>query len=236
MKSIVLILECLTNLHVGNGDVNYNVVDNEVERDPVTNYPTINSSGVKGALRAFLEDNENVDKWFGGEGEKGDGKIKVLSANLIAMPARATAGPEAFYLLTTNEMIKLYNKLGEAFSFDCNGVAISKPVENSNVNAEKKAEDILLKNYIKFNDKEIYVVEDEDFRKIDLPVIARNRINGDRNLWYEEVVSHESIFYIPIISEDNKLLEAFKEAVNGKVIQFGGNASIGYGLCKVIAR
>ena len=52
MTANIYLLECLTNLHVGSGEVNYNIVDNEVERDVVTNYPTINSSGVKGALRA----------------------------------------------------------------------------------------------------------------------------------------------------------------------------------------
>ena len=32
-------------------------------------------------------------------------------------------------------------------------------------------------------------------------------------------------------TEEN--LAIFKKAVDGKVVQFGGNASIGYGLCKV---
>jgi len=45
---------CLTNLHVGSGDINYNIVDNEVERDPVTGLPMIHASGVKGALREYF--------------------------------------------------------------------------------------------------------------------------------------------------------------------------------------
>lgn len=47
-------VECITNLHVGNGDVNYNIIDNEVEKDPVTNCPTMNASGIKGAIREFF--------------------------------------------------------------------------------------------------------------------------------------------------------------------------------------
>lgn len=47
-------IECITNLHVGSGDVNYNIIDNEVEKDPVTGYATINASGVKGALREYF--------------------------------------------------------------------------------------------------------------------------------------------------------------------------------------
>ena len=46
MAAIIVNLECMTNMHVGNGDVNYNIIDNEVEKDPVTGYPTINASGV----------------------------------------------------------------------------------------------------------------------------------------------------------------------------------------------
>ena len=30
MKSAIVELKCITNLHVGNGDVNYNIIDNEV--------------------------------------------------------------------------------------------------------------------------------------------------------------------------------------------------------------
>ena len=41
MKSIVYILETITNLHVGNGDINYNIIDNEVEKD-LNGYPIIN--------------------------------------------------------------------------------------------------------------------------------------------------------------------------------------------------
>ena len=30
MAAIIVNLECMTNMHVGNGDVNYNIIDNEV--------------------------------------------------------------------------------------------------------------------------------------------------------------------------------------------------------------
>ena len=64
MAAILVWLECITNMHVGNGDVNYNIIDNEVERDPVNHYPTIHSSGVKGALREYFEKKvEKVPIW-----------------------------------------------------------------------------------------------------------------------------------------------------------------------------
>ena len=60
-------MECLTNLHVGSGENNYNIVDKEVEKDPVLQVPTIHASGVKGALREHLEAQGcgKVDEIFG---------------------------------------------------------------------------------------------------------------------------------------------------------------------------
>ena len=67
-----------------------------------------------------------------------------------------------------------------------------------------------------------------------LPVIARNYLeNGEsKNLWYEELVPHESVFWFMVIGEE-KDVETFHKAVDGKVVQFGGNASLGCGLCRV---
>ena len=48
-------MKCLTNMHVGDGEENYSIIDKMVERDPVTKYPTVNASGVKGALREFCQ-------------------------------------------------------------------------------------------------------------------------------------------------------------------------------------
>ena len=91
--------------------------------------------------------------------------------------------------------------------------------------------------YIDAKKKEIHIMEDKEFRNISLPVLARNKLeNGTSvNLWYEEVVPHKSLFYFIVIAEsvDEQYLSKFKEIVDDQIIQFGGNASIGYGLCKV---
>ena len=51
MNSHFYAVKCLTNLHMGSGDTNFNIVDNEVQKDPVTQMPIMHSSGIKGALR-----------------------------------------------------------------------------------------------------------------------------------------------------------------------------------------
>ena len=220
MKAKIFVIECLTNLHVGNGDVNFNIIDNEVERDVVTGFPTINSSGVKGALRAFFEENDlsNTNEIFGSENSKvtTSGSLKFLSANLLALPIRSISGDDKPYSIhapkTAHEDFK-------------------QMIENFQL------EDVSIAD-IKSGDEKITLDEDNScFEKYGLPVIARNSVGEQTNLWYEEVVPHKSIFYFAVVastSESENLLENFTDSVREKIIQFGANASVGYGLCKAI--
>lgn len=246
MKSILVKLQCVTNLHVGNGDVNYNIIDNEVERDPVTNLPTINSSGIKGALRQFFtneEGNYPVSKWFGNEDKdkdgkalpKTEGKLKIMPADIVAWPMRASQGARAYYLATTATAKARFEDLARIFS-------ASKTFEEKNRSQINENDRVILEGISdikisKVAGEKVYEIKDDSYRHISLPVMARNKLkNGvSENLWYEEVVPHESIFVFPVAVHDDdiNLLNDFKNKVNGKLIQFGGNASIGEGLCLV---
>ena len=62
MKAAVYLLKCLTNMHVGNGEESYNIIDNEVEKDVVTGNPAIYSSGVKGSLLQYFKTNKKIDE------------------------------------------------------------------------------------------------------------------------------------------------------------------------------
>ena len=63
-----------------------------------------------------------------------------------------------------------------------------------------------------------------------LPIIARNVLdNGEsKNLWYEQVLPAETVFYTIIQENGNELANA----LNGQIVQIGANATIGYGYCK----
>jgi CRISPR/Cas system CMR subunit Cmr4 (Cas7 group RAMP superfamily) len=65
----------------------------------------------------------------------------------------------------------------------------------------------------------------------DLPVIARNRLDKNKNLWYEEVVPHQTIFITYILSGANNFV-SFEKHLLKDFIQVGANSSVGYGLCK----
>jgi len=82
-----------------------------------------------------------------------------------------------------------------------------------------------------FNCDDIQAICDE------LPVIARNHLeNGiSSNLWYEEVVPRQTRFYAVIGGNDNgaSAIEAGLKKLNN-MVQIGGNATVGYGLCNFI--
>ena len=82
MTAFLYKMTCLTNLHVGNGDVNYSIIDNEVELDYVLKEPTIPSSGVKGALLSYIEGLKDypglVKTVFGGKEDAGTYKFLHL--------------------------------------------------------------------------------------------------------------------------------------------------------------
>ncbi|MCD7838804.1 MAG: RAMP superfamily CRISPR-associated protein [Clostridiales bacterium] len=236
-------LKCLTNLHVGNGDVNFNVVDNEVEKDPINHYPIINASGVKGALRDFFTGKnvaqDTIDQIFGGKPKKGDdasdssaGQVKLLSAWMLARPLRATAGGRAYYLVTTPAAVEQFRSITENLGV-AGGLSDAKELSEDLANAQ--AENRALNKWYTFDDEALFEMSDTNFGDISLPVIARNSTGAvnRQNLWYEEFVPHESVFYFFAVSDDRTLLETFAKELDGEVVQFGGNASIGCGLCKV---
>ena len=103
MKTKLYLMNALSNLHVGNGEVNYGVIDNLIQRDPVTEIPNINSSSLKGALREFFQGETYVAEVFGSEPKdttnKQQGKFRFFEANLLSLPVRSNKRP---YLMATS--------------------------------------------------------------------------------------------------------------------------------------
>ena len=248
-------IECLTNLHVGSGDVNYNIVDNEVEKD-INGYPVIHLSGLKGALREqaekiqFVNDKAKVEAIFGqtaGSGVVKPGSYKFFDGCIISRPMRVSgsdtmASISVFTLESINSFLKTVSVFGldlfdgithidEALinfsesSFVSNVSGIFIEGERAAVLSQNAQNSL---NKLKTVIGEKYAIV-KDFNSYSLPVIARNYLeNGiSKNLWYEEVVPHGSVFYMLIITpgEENEL-------EMDEVKQIGGHASIGCGFTK----
>lgn len=258
MKANLYTIEPISNLHVGRGGVNLGVVDNLIQRDIVTDLPNINASSLKGALREYFEKSENKTNVFNifGSPVKGDkrspGSFRFFDANLLAIPVRSDKVP--FFLATCPMVIKDFIKKIEVFGVEIGPLTeqmkklagIDQPMVVFK-ESEKEAfvEDLEVKTTyfdVKslfplslFGNYPLLLVSDKQFMTLcddnHLPVIARNYLNNGKseNLFYEQVIPRFSIFYFVAVDtvSDGSALE-----LNGKLIQIGANASVGYGFCK----
>jgi CRISPR-associated protein Cmr4 len=242
------LIQCITNLHVGSGDANYGIIDKMVQRDSVTDYPTIHASSLKGALREHFEKkwekgSNQVNSIFGKEtGENDSGSHIFLNADLVAIPIRCTqkqfvlsfdkkladfintktsniVGKKIFSLNIDEKNDKLYGAQGNNFyaeDYSLSGITYENPF---------CFDQTLIKN-------QFATFKTDHFENLvkNLPVIARNKVGENKNLWYEEIVPHQSIFLTFIGT--SKVESDFDEALTSELIQIGANASVGYGLCK----
>ncbi|MCD4793395.1 MAG: type III-B CRISPR module RAMP protein Cmr4 [Bacteroidales bacterium] len=252
----------ISNLHVGSGNANYGVIDNLVQKDVNTELPTIHSSGIKGALREFFKNKNSsiIKDVFGEEGNDGtngsSGKWKFLSADLLSRPVRSDKIP--YFNAASTKAIELIvskaNKLGVAnnifeelekfskFSNPDKGAPVvfeqqynGAKIEENDWKAKYQSPSFdlnVVKNVLGSN---IVLIKDEDYRELELPVIARNHLeNGkSQNLWYEEVVPYNAFFGLFIITDENHHDDFYKNGIENKIVQIGANASISYGLCQI---
>jgi len=178
----LFIIEALTPMHVGSGDITYGVVDNLIQRNPVTKIPVINASSLKGSLREHFEkkikasdtinalNEEEIKYLFGKSTEikteddekattiKSDsepGRMIVFEANLLTLPLRSSQ--KVYYNATSPQILKDYLKYYELF--------ISKPNENNMFNnvLEKFVNPQLTnKDFVIFEDLRGLEIEDFD--------------------------------------------------------------------------
>lgn len=263
MKTDLLVLRTLTNLHVGSGDINFDIIDNQVQKDEITGLPIIHSSSIKGAFREHFENEGSnfVEYVFGGDDKNQTddraGAYSFFEATLLTRPVRSNK--RAYYNATAPMCLKklIYmikvlkievSFLGELERFyekikNLKEIIVLDNVQGIILEDEKAKTRSDLKVDIEFL-KDLAIYPDEKFKKLELPVIARNKIGKDgisENLWYEEIVSKESQFFFFIAKpdhideEDRKKAESFDERFlkKGEIIQIGANKSIGYGFCEV---
>jgi len=256
-------------MHVGSGEANYGVVDNLVQRDPISEVPIIHSSSLKGALREHFKDeweegDSKLNYVFGADPmrqkeEKGNesdkdkkkepqvGYYKFFDANLVVLPVRSNVEP--FYRATAEFLLKEVEEKAKALGKTDHSVS---PITDYSVEEEKPkvvatngqviledytaVSDLQLKNGDNYLGDNLALFHKNTFKELSkhLPVIARNQLeNGEsKNLWYEEVVPRESKFVF-FVAKTEKYKNEFDEAVVNKTVQIGGNASIGYGFCKI---
>lgn len=128
MPTQAYLLRCLSPLHAGSGDSNYDVIDNKVQRDPHTGFPTIFSSSLKGALREYF-DGLTIEKrlvldMFGAEIKKGKdaadttqaGKLVFDQSFLLSLPVRSDVTP--YFSASTPELLHDFVERLELFGVE----------------------------------------------------------------------------------------------------------------------
>ena len=263
MKTFLYKITCITNMHVGSGDANYSVVDNEVEKDPVLGCPIIHSSGVKGALRDFAEEKLRknypaVTALFGspaaskpeGKVPANPGAIKFMDACLLSRPLRVKDGSSSFIQTTTVDIVNHFIRQVKAFGCLPNGLETLDEIS---------ALPFEIKEFLTSLNSDKLKVEDEETgwlaNRINCLDVLKTLLGNDfaiakslddyplpvvaRNKLEEKI--SKTLWYEEYVPHDSVfflivLAQDEKDLdwlPDGSLVQFGGNASVGCGYTKL---
>ena len=217
MNTRVFLITAKTNLHVGNeSGGEFTIIDKAIQRDSLTGLPCINASSLKGAVNEYCTNAVKMSpkdrlRLFGSDKTaKGNvsqkGEAIFFDAKLLFLPQQDDS--TLFHYVTSDPVIEMLNDRVRLFDPD---FVYSRPAQ--------------------FNGRDVKTADLSELCQDDnLPIIARNVLdNGEsKNLWYEQVLPAETVLYTVIQEEGDDLVVA----LNGKIVQIGANATIGYGYCR----
>jgi CRISPR-associated protein Cmr4 len=199
---------------------------------------------------------------FGTEAEQ-QGILKFLDTYLLFLPLRSNKAP--YFYATSKQTLLAFVTFYETLGFPLeNNEALKEGIgnlEENTVEIENNQQAYVEDFECQSSDKikplkdllppflqhtPIAILSEENFIDAisNLPIIARNKLKEkvSENLWYEEVVPRQSVFYTAFLSPNNygkrakgsyeNGLKAFYKILNRNRIQIGANASVGYGVCQ----
>lgn len=259
MNAVMLGLFAETPVHSGSGR-SMGVVDLPVAREGATDYPVIVGSSLKGALRdrakAF---GRSLDECFGTPNQAGE--LAISDARLLLLPVRSLTS--SFRWLTCPHLLERFSRdlarIGRSTPFSAPRVDANFAMANSHDRLFLEEREFEVERSVpsdviealgelishaasrtRLQDR-LVVVNDDDFAwfaRYGLPIQARNQLGDNKtseNLWYEETVPSETLFYTIVIgrrtSPMNDLTEIFPEGK--RYLQVGGNETIGQGWLSV---
>lgn len=195
--------------------------------------------------------------------ESNPGSVNFFSARLLAIPVRSTFRP---YLIATcpmilKEMLELAKVFGikitkqkdisklsnygfegeKEFVFFEQGIQAGNMIEEYEINDKNtvygNAENSCFP-FLGFTKEGFVLIRDDVFQQIclDLPVVARNRLDDNNNLWYEELVPRLAEFFTFLsgVKHDINVMESiFEKTTSSLPVQIGANASVGMGFCSI---
>jgi len=201
-----------------------------------------------------------IEKIFGKEdGEIGMGSAVFTDLKILFFPVRSSEG--SFKYVTCEAVIKRFERDFKLIFPEISYSHENKKADFGElVTCIEKADQfepnahIILEDYIfikhpkgelsnrfgiKLND--VYVIENKFFTYLvtnATQIIARNKLDDKKiseNLWYEEALPAETVLYsfvLPSIIKNGEI-DKLKTFINNKVVQIGGNETVGYGICEL---
>ncbi len=260
MKATILGMLAETSIHPGSGQ-DAGFVDLPVARESATDFPVIAGSSLKGALldrarQVSMEDSER-DLVFGQQDNAG--KILVGDARLLMLPIRSLKG--AYKWITCPQLItRLQRDSARMHDTAPASGAVNIPpgqyLGNNHASLfleERQFEfggempegvveqigQLMLSGAGQLNDRMV-ILSDDDFAwfaRYGLAINARNFLDKEtkssKNLWYEETIPPDALFYSLVAQRDSKsdgaldkVLELFSQR---PYLQVGGNETVGQG-------
>lgn len=256
-------ITCMTNMHVGSGGTNYGIIDNLVQRDPTTGYPTIHASSLKGALREFCGQHgklksEQVRHIFGSDVKDGGertvpGNYRFFSAHLLSIPVRSNKQPyyNATSVQSVNDFVTFCESLNiglnadnKAALTDFAGLANSPLIFDGGSNAMVEGKEATQGTLEKAKREKVEtfigsrpaLYSDSDFEELmkGMPVIARNNLeNGISQNLWYEEIVPRQSRFYFAVMHDGNHFDDFSTKIEEGMVQIGANASVGYGFCKI---
>jgi len=210
-KTSAYLLRALSNMHVGSGDNNYGIVDKQVQRDVIDPFPTIHSSGLKGAFRELFEnggtDVDTTHNIFGtakdksGKGTTQSGNYHFFNAKLIGLPVRSNQHP--FYIATSNELLKDMAYQLKIFQYP-KANEVAEAVKFLDTNTSDKTEAL---KPLHFGSEIDLVLEDYKAESVNLPVssefVLLQKLIGQRIALFNHADLKRIASDLPIIARNN---------------------------------
>ncbi len=256
-------------LHVGAGR-SFGIVDMPIQRERHTQFPKIEGSSIKGALRSYFERNNitNTNKLFG-SGDSG-GLLAFTDARILLFPVKSMKG--LFAWVTSPSVLHRFKKDLEIVGHtSIPDIPEENTVTNNSENIVNN-EQVILEEYTfnvkkdgtttKFakwlskrifpNDeyaidrlrKNLVIISDDDFRDfvtMSTEVITRINIDPVKNtvksggLFTEEQLPTETVLYsivaeLVVAQNEINAFDIFEKNIqNNKIMQFGGDNTLGKG-------
>lgn len=257
MNTKLLGLLAETSIHPGAGQSS-GVVDLPVAREAATDYPMVPGSSLKGALlgharRSGLNDLKRIF----GEADNA-GELLVSDVRLLLLPVRSLHTSSKW--VTCPHLLERFardsQRAGSLSGVPTCSVSPGSYLGASNgalfleerqfSHASAIADELLTalatlipheSTRIRLKEKNLVVLHDDDFAwfaRNGLAVQARNVLDGEkktsRNLWYEETIPPDALFYTLLAERQSGALDAITGLFKDRAyLQVGGNETVGMG-------